>query len=238
MRAQGLSTSEIARRLELAQPTVAYHLRRLAVEVDRAATPEPRPTVSTDESARSAVRTRERVARLLAAGLGKAEIARELGISKGTVSYHARRLGEPVDPRGARRYDWNAIQRFYDAGHSVRECQLRFGFSRQTWSAAVKRGAVLARAHGLPLEELLVPGTARGRNNLKRRLLRSGLKENRCEECGLNEWRGRPITLALHHVNGQRHDNRLENLQLMCPNCHSQTPNFAGKAPRTNATAA
>lgn len=51
----------------------------------------------------------------------------------------------------------------------------------------------------------------------------------RCEKCGLDEWRGSPLSLALHHVNGDRHDNRLANLQLLCPNCHSQTDNFAGR---------
>ncbi len=55
------------------------------------------------------------------------------------------------------------------------------------------------------------------------------LKESRCERCGLAEWRGRPLTVALHHINGDRHDNRLENLQLLCRNCHSQTDNFAGR---------
>jgi IS30 family transposase len=67
--------------------------------------------------------TRELVRRLLASGLSRAEVARELGLTKGTVSYHARRLGEDVDARCARRYDWAAVQTYYDAGHSVRECQ-------------------------------------------------------------------------------------------------------------------
>ena len=62
------------------------------------------------------------MAQLLAEGLSRVEIARRLGLSKATVSYHARRLGEVIDDRCARRYDWDAVQRYYDEGHSVREC--------------------------------------------------------------------------------------------------------------------
>jgi 5-methylcytosine-specific restriction endonuclease McrA len=61
------------------------------------------------------------------------------------------------------------------------------------------------------------------------RLIRMGLKVNRCELCGLAEWRDAPLSIVLHHVNGNGDDNRLENLQLLCPNCHSQTENFAGR---------
>jgi DNA-binding transcriptional ArsR family regulator len=174
-------------------------------------------------------RSRQRVKALLEAGLGRAEVARRLGLSKSTVSYHARRLGQPVDERCARRYDWAEVQLFYDAGHSVRECRARFGFSLQTWHAAAKRGLVVARPAGLPPDLLFVSGTYRSRHNLKSRLLRCGLKEPRCEECGLESWRDRPLSLCLHHVNGDGDDNRLENLQLLCPNCHSQTPNFSGR---------
>jgi Zn finger protein HypA/HybF involved in hydrogenase expression len=81
----------------------------------------------------------------------------------------------------------------------------------------------------LSLSELLVANRYRGRCNIKARLVTEGLKRHECEECGLIEWRGRPLSLALHHVNGDGHDNRLENLALLCPNCHSQTPNFGVK---------
>ena len=166
---------------------------------------------------------------MLKRGMSRSAIARTLGLSKSTVSYHARRLGHPVDERGARRYDWAAVQRYYDEGHSVRDCIDRFGFSRYTWHAAVQRRAIVPRAHPMPMEQLLVADTYRSRHNVKLRLLAEGLKENRCEECGLTEWLGRPLSMALHHVNGDGRDNRLENLQLLCPNCHSQTDNFSSR---------
>ncbi|MEA2308634.1 MAG: hypothetical protein QOI65_920, partial [Thermoleophilaceae bacterium] len=131
--------------------------------------------------------------------------------------------------RCARRYDWAEIQRYYDTGHTVRECADHFGFSNQTWHSAVLRGAVKPRPRALPLGDLLAAGRKRGRYNLKNRLLGAGLKDGSCEDCGITQWRGRPLSMALHHVNGDGRDNRLENLRLLCPNCHSQTENFAGR---------
>jgi len=224
--AEGMRPARIARELSVAGPTVEYHVQRIRAE---ALVEAPQSEAYSPPTARTQISTRHRVAQGLAEGLSRAEIARELGVTKSTVSYHARRLGAPVDSRCARRYDWGEIQSYYDLGHSVRECRLRFGFSNQTWNDAVKREAVRARPAALPFEKLLVAGTHRNRFNIKQRLLRHGLKEHRCEECGLTDWRGRPLPLALHHVNGDRRDNRLENLLLLCGNCHSQTDTFAGR---------
>ncbi|MDQ6777715.1 MAG: helix-turn-helix domain-containing protein [Actinomycetota bacterium] len=223
--ASGLTIPVIARQLDLAPTTVSYHVKRLAGGTNT----EESDAKAPPDGVVSDVPTRRQVATMLAAGVARAEIARRLGISKATVSYHARRLGETIDERCARRYDWEAVQRYYDEGHSVRDCMKAFGFSAASWFDAVNRGALVARPSATPISELLVAGTYRGRFNLKARLVREGLKRNRCEQCGPIDWRGQPLTLALHHVNGQRHDNRLENLMLLCPNCHSQTDNYAGR---------
>ena len=65
--------------------------------------------------------------------------------------------------------------------------------------------------------------------NAKALAYRLGLKENKCEKCGLSEWQGEPLICELHHINGDSTDNRIENLIILCPNCHSQTDNFRSK---------
>lgn len=58
------------------------------------------------------------------------------------------------------------------------------------------------------------------------------LRGRKCECCGLDKWLDEPINLEIHHLNGIRTDNRLENLQLLCPNCHSYTGNWRGRKPK------
>ena len=161
--------------------------------------------------------------------MSRTAVARALGGSKPAVTYHARALGLGSDARYDCRYDWDEVQRYYDEGHTITECQVRFGFARKTFADAVKRGAIVSRSHGAPLETYLTADRPQSRGNLKRRLVREGLKAARCEICEIADWQGKPLSLALHHINGDGHDNRLENLQLLCPNCHSQTENFGGR---------
>ena len=173
----------------------------------------------------------ERVAQLLAEGWSLTAIARELEVSIPTVWYYAQRTpGYSPNTKYRRRYDWVEVQRYYDEGHGVTACLAHFGMARKTLTDAVRRGAFRTRPQATPIEQLLTAGARRNRGNIKNRLLAAGLKHNRCEHCGIEDWRGRPLSMALHHVNGDGRDNRLENLQLLCPNCHSQTENFAGRA--------
>lgn len=64
---------------------------------------------------------------------------------------------------------------------------------------------------------------------LLEKLIKEGLKERKCEECGLSEWRGKEIKLQLHHVDGNHFNNDITNLKILCPNCHSQTENYCGR---------
>lgn len=82
-----------------------------------------------------------------------------------------------------------------------------------------------------PLEEILVENSTYSRSNLKMRLYEEGLKEPRCELCGQGEiWRGKRMGMILDHINGVRNDNRLENLQIVCPNCAATLDTHCGRA--------
>jgi 5-methylcytosine-specific restriction endonuclease McrA len=64
---------------------------------------------------------------------------------------------------------------------------------------------------------------------LKKRLLKENIKNHQCESCGLDKWLENPIPLELHHIDGNRYNNSLENLSLLCPNCHALTENYRAK---------
>lgn len=81
----------------------------------------------------------------------------------------------------------------------------------------------------IPIEDILVEGSTYGTSNLSKRLVREGLKKYACERCGLTEWLGEKLSLELDHINGVNNDHRLENLKLLCPNCHSLTPTWRGR---------
>ncbi|MDP9067501.1 MAG: HNH endonuclease [Actinomycetota bacterium] len=98
-------------------------------------------------------------------------------------------------------------------------------FTSRGW----RRGNTTPVTPARDLSQVLVRGSCASTTSVRKRLLREGLKEYRCELCGLTEWRGAPIPLELDHVNGVNDDHRLENLRLLCPNCHSQTDTYRGR---------
>ena len=81
------------------------------------------------------------------------------------------------------------------------------------------------------LDEIIIKGNVPHYQTykLKRRLIEEGIKKNVCENCGCLDWLGKPINFELHHVDGNRQNHKLNNLKLLCPNCHSQTDTYRAK---------
>lgn len=100
-------------------------------------------------------------------------------------------------------------------------------FTGAAWNVGERYRPVKEKA---PLSEICIENsTHTNTGSLKKRLYKEGLKEQKCECCGITEWQNKPISLELDHINGVNTDNRLENLRILCPNCHSQTHSFRGK---------
>jgi len=80
-----------------------------------------------------------------------------------------------------------------------------------------------------PLTDILKENNYFNTNSLKLRLFKENVKERKCEVCFNTEWLGKPIPLELDHINGINTDNRLQNLKILCPNCHAQTDTYRGR---------
>lgn len=73
----------------------------------------------------------------------------------------------------------------------------------------------------IPLEQYLQKSTCIRFHSVREKMIREGYKQDACELCGLSEWQGKKLTLEVHHKDGNHYNNTLDNLQLLCPNCHS-----------------
>jgi transposase len=179
----------------------------------------------------------ETIVQMLREGYSYKEIAEKLNCARSTVSYHAERhhLRNKDLQKSGYRYDWNAIQNYHDEGHSLEECARQFGFSLSTWAQAVKAGKIIPHYgyYRYTLEEVLVANRQVNGPDLKKKMLEAGLLEYKCRECSISKWNGKPLVLQLDHINGDHNDNRIENLRLLCPNCHSQTDTYCSKNRKT-----
>ena len=66
-------------------------------------------------------------------------------------------------------------------------------------------------------------------NKLRVRLIKEGIKSEICELCGITEWNGKPVSFELDHIDGNSHNHKLDNIRIICPNCHSQTNTYRAR---------
>lgn len=174
-------------------------------------------------------------------GMSVKAVMRKYTCSASTVSYHRRMVGLMGSPKAKIRYDWVAIRNAIE-GRDLCMSEVRAEFGMTGWSVrkAIKRGDLpeLRNGHLEPVTigSVATKNSTYGRGSIKRRLLASGQLRNHCynPDCPLHEedapmWAGKPLVLHLDHINGVANDHRIENLQMLCANCHGQTHNFAGR---------
>jgi Zn finger protein HypA/HybF involved in hydrogenase expression len=125
-----------------------------------------------------------------------------------------------------RKKNSTGLKKKYDSGERLSGAEQYKTFSddsknKMLWS----KGKTLLNCD----QEVFVEKSIRTREWTRTIILRDKLIEYKCKECGIDEWRGKPLNLELDHINGINNDNRLENLRFLCLNCHSQTETYRGR---------
>lgn len=220
---------------------------------------KPRSATKMAPASKSKIRDREALRSALAEGTSMYQVIKLLGVATSKKNYDSvtrachefgfvppalRSSGRKANP-AARFTDRDAFVSAAAASPSTTRMLVALGRPRDwVWAREAAAFYRVQLPHGttgaghgggrpIPLEALLVEGSTRRGASLKQRLIDEGLIEDICSECGLGPtWNGEPITLQLDHISGDRTDNRLENLRVLCPNCHSQTDTWTGRNTR------
>lgn len=168
--------------------------------------------------------------------------AERLGLSHVLAQHQSR--GHPRQPDLS---DTTRVAEVVARSRSIAQAIERLGGEPSTRSRRQLRGVIESEA--LDTSHMLGQGWARGQRlprarvpvaelferswvsttTLRRKLIAEGYKDHRCEACGQRSWQGQPIPLELDHIDGDRTNNRRENLRLLCPNCHALTPTYRGR---------
>jgi 5-methylcytosine-specific restriction endonuclease McrA len=183
---------------------------------------------------------------LRSAGKSYKEIAEELDCSETTVGYWARKSSLPriQRPRRSNHFDkdvlesatakvtcWSDLCKELGKSRSaalhvaLREQIENYGIdvSHFIYSDPRVSPATRRTKGGRTLDQMLNSRSTKS-DDLRKKLISEGVKNYECESCRLTEWLGKPIPLELDHIDGDHFNNSLDNLRILCPNCHSQTP--------------
>jgi hypothetical protein len=175
-----------------------------------------------------------------------------VGGNYATIRTHISRLGLDTSHWGRsiwRGVDRQTLELAVGASDSIASAIVRIGWPDNTTTR--RRFRALIALYGVDTSHFLGQASHRGKQypervrpasyylaiggpkissySLKRKLLHEGVFDPECARCGNNTWQGCPIPLELEHKNGNRDDNRIENLELLCPNCHALTPTYRGR---------
>lgn len=133
------------------------------------------------------------------------------------VGYYAKELGCEEDYRRIKANKQNPIYKFPDAYKMIKtKTGGSYTIVPNVWIKYVLENKLVCKKAWKILDMLV----------------ETGYKEYKCECCGISDWNNKPIRLQLHHKNGNPTDNSLDNLEVLCPNCHTQTDNYGSKNTR------
>jgi len=176
---------------------------------------------------------RELVRSLVAKGYSRKRVAEVTGFNSHTISDLMYKMNLK---QKYRKYDWSEVQLLLNEGYSRAEVCHKLLIPRRSLQEAITEGKVTLSVgkrtlKRYSLEEYFASTKLHCTTNFKKRLIKEGALEYRCygDGCGISEWKGKALSLHLDHKDGNRRNNKIENIRFLCPNCHSQTETYGGK---------